>query len=145
VVKFSKEGRYLTSWGTKGAANEVEARGVIGDVDGRCCVVIDDMIDTAGTIVKAAETLFENGAAEVIVAATHAILSDPARDRLQGSRISEVIVTNTLPIPPEKQFEKLTTLSIAPILAKAITEVFTDGSVTSMFEEDTISPVSSSH
>jgi ribose-phosphate pyrophosphokinase len=125
--------------------NQVRVFEVVGDVRDRVCVVVDDMIDTGGTIVKAAETLFENGAAEVIVAATHAILSDPARERLQGSRISEVIVTNTLPIPPEKQFEKLTILSIAPILAKAITEVFTDGSVTSMFEDDTISPVSSSH
>jgi len=71
----------------------------------------------------------------VVVAATHGILSDPAKERLQNSSISEVIVTNTLPIPAAKQFEKLTVLSIAPILAKAITEVFTDGSVTSMFEE----------
>jgi ribose-phosphate pyrophosphokinase len=94
------------------------------------------MIDTGGTIVKAAETLFENGAADVVVAATHGILSDPARERLQNSQISEVIVTNTLPIHADKQFEKLTVLSIAPILAKAITEVFTDGSVTSMFDED---------
>ena len=94
------------------------------------------MIDTGGTIVKAAETLFDNGAADVIVAATHGILSDPARERLQNSRISEVIVTNTLPIPEEQRFEKLTVLSIAPILAKAITEVFTDGSVTSMFEDE---------
>jgi ribose-phosphate pyrophosphokinase len=125
--------------------NQVRVFEVVGDVRDRVCVVVDDMIDTGGTIVKAAETLFENGAAEVIVAATHAILSDPARERLQGSRISEVIVTNTLPIPPEKQFDKLTVLSIAPILAKAITEVFTDGSVTSMFEDDIVSPVSSSH
>ena len=125
--------------------NQVRVFEVVGDVHDRVCVVVDDMIDTGGTIVKAAETLFENGAAEVIVAATHAILSDPARERLQGSRISEVIVTNTLPIPPEKQFDKLTVLSIAPILAKAITEVFTDGSVTSMFEDDIVTPVSSSH
>jgi ribose-phosphate pyrophosphokinase len=115
--------------------NQVRVFEVVGDVRDRVCILVDDMIDTGGTIVKAAETLFENGAADVVVAATHGILSDPARERLQNSQISEVIVTNTLPIPSEKQFDKLTVLSIAPILAKAITEVFTDGSVTSMFEE----------
>ena len=92
------------------------------------------MIDTGGTIVKAAETLFEQGAAQVIVAATHGILSDPAAERLQASGVSEVIVTNSLPIRPELRFEKLTVLSIAPVIAKAISEVFTDGSVTSLFE-----------
>jgi ribose-phosphate pyrophosphokinase len=115
--------------------NQVRVLEVVGDVRDRVCVLVDDMIDTGGTIVKAAETLFENGAADVIVAATHGILSEPAKERLQASDISEVIVTNTLPISPEKQFPKLTILSIAPILAKAITEVFTDGSVTSMFED----------
>ena len=116
--------------------NQVKVLEVVGDVRDRVCVVVDDMIDTGGTIVKAAETLFENGAAEVIVAATHAILSDPACTRLESSAISEVIVTDTLPISPERRFDKLTVLSIAPILAKAITEVFTDGSVTSMFENN---------
>ncbi|MCX6431472.1 MAG: ribose-phosphate diphosphokinase [Actinobacteria bacterium] len=125
--------------------NQVRVFEVVGDVRDRVCVLVDDMIDTGGTIVKAAETLFDNGAADVIVAATHAILSDPARERLQESRISEVVVTNTLPIPEDRQFEKLTVLSIAPILAKAITEVFTDGSVTSMFEDESTSPVASSH
>ena len=125
--------------------NQVRVFEVVGDVQDRVCVLVDDMIDTGGTIVKAAETLFENGASQVIVAATHGILSDPARERLQESRISEVIVTNTLPIPEEHQFEKLTVLSIAPILAKAITEVFTDGSVTSMFEGDSMETESSSH
>lgn len=123
--------------------NQVRVFEVVGDVRDRVCVVVDDMIDTGGTIVKAAETLFDNGAAEVIVAATHAILSDPAKERLQESGISEVVVTNTLPIPAERCFAKLTTLSIAPLLAKAITEVFTDGSVTSMFEEATVISASS--
>ena len=125
--------------------NQVRVFEVVGDVRDRACVLVDDMIDTGGTIVKAAETLFENGAKDVIVAATHGILSDPAKERLQESRISEVIVTNTLPIPAEHQFEKLTILSIAPILAKAITEVFTDGSVTSMFEGDAVEGEVSSH
>jgi ribose-phosphate pyrophosphokinase len=125
--------------------NQVRVFEVVGDVRDRVCVLVDDMIDTGGTIVKAAETLFENGAKDVIVAATHGILSDPARERLQESRISEVIVTNTLPIPEERQFPKLTVLSIAPILAKAITEVFTDGSVTSMFDDDSLESEASSH
>lgn len=123
--------------------NQVRVFEVVGDVQDRVCVVVDDMIDTGGTIVKAAETLFENGAKDVIVAATHGILSEPARDRLQQSRISEVVVTDTLPIPEERQFEKLTVLSIAPILAKAINEVFTDGSVTKMFEPATADEASS--
>ena len=92
------------------------------------------MIDTGGTIVKAAEALIKDGAAGVIICATHAILSDPAVDRLKNSPAVEVIVTNTLPIGDEKQFDKLTTLSIAPMLARAIREVFEDGSVTSMFD-----------
>ncbi len=125
--------------------NQVRVFEVVGDVRGRVCVLVDDMIDTGGTIVKAAETLFENGAKDVIVAATHGILSDPARERLQESRISEVIITNTLPIPDDHQFPKLTVLSIAPILAKAITEVFTDGSVTSMFDDDALESEASSH
>ena len=125
--------------------NQVKVFEVVGDVQGRTCVLVDDMIDTGGTIVKAAETLFDNGAKDVIVAATHGILSDPARERLQESRISEVIVTNTLPIPDEHRFDKLTILSIAPILSKAITEVFTDGSVTSMFEGDAVESEASSH
>jgi ribose-phosphate pyrophosphokinase len=125
--------------------NQVRVFEVVGDVRDRVCVLVDDMIDTGGTIVKAAETLFDNGAADVIVAATPAILSEPAGERLQESRISEVVVTNTLPIPDDRQFEKLTVLSIAPILAKAITEVFTDGSVTSMFEDESTTPVASSH
>jgi ribose-phosphate pyrophosphokinase len=125
--------------------NQVRVFEVVGDVRDRVCVLVDDMIDTGGTIVKAAETLFENGAKDVIVAATHGILSDPARERLQESRISEVVVTNTLPIPDNHQFPKLTVLSIAPILAKAITEVFTDGSVTSMFDDDSLESEASSH
>jgi len=113
--------------------NEVVANRVVGEVEGRVCILVDDMIDTGSTIVKAAETLFDAGAADVIVAATHGVLSGPAVDRLKNSKISEVIVTNTLPITPERQFDKLTVLSIAPLLARAIKEVFEDGSVTSLF------------
>ncbi|RJL33279.1 ribose-phosphate diphosphokinase [Bailinhaonella thermotolerans] len=115
-------------------ANEVKVFEVVGKVRGRTCVLIDDMIDTGGTIIKAADALFEQGAAKVIVAATHGVLSGPAVDRLKNSRISEVVITNTLPIPGEQRFDKLTVLSIAPLIARAISEVFSDGSVTSLFE-----------
>jgi ribose-phosphate pyrophosphokinase len=114
--------------------NQVSVLEVVGDVKDRVCVVVDDMIDTGGTITKAAETLFEQGAAEVVVTATHGVLSDPATERLKNSRITEVIVTDTLPIPSERRFDKLTVLPIAPLIARAISEVFTDGSVTSLFE-----------
>ncbi|NYJ02771.1 ribose-phosphate pyrophosphokinase [Nocardioides thalensis] len=115
-------------------ANEVVANRVVGDVTGRICVLTDDMIDTGGTIVKAAEALVADGAAGVVIAATHAILSEPAVDRLKNSSATEIVITNTLPVPAEKQFDKLTTLSIAPLVARAIREVFEDGSVTSMFD-----------
>jgi ribose-phosphate pyrophosphokinase len=114
-------------------ANEVKVFDVVGEVKDRTCVVVDDMIDTGGTIVKAAEALFEEGAAKVVVAATHGVLSGPAVDKLKNSRISEVVLTNTLPIPDNKRIDKLTVLSIAPLLARAINEVFSDGSVTSLF------------
>jgi len=117
--------------------NQVRVHEVVGDVVGRTCVLVDDMIDTAGTITQAAEALIENGAADVIVASTHAILSGPAVDRLKSSKISEVIVTNTLPIPEERRFPQLTVLSIAPLIARAIREVFDDGSVTSLFDGNT--------
>jgi ribose-phosphate pyrophosphokinase len=92
------------------------------------------MIDTGQTIVKAADVLFEQGAAQVIVTATHGVLSGNAVDMLKNSRVSEVIVTNTLPINNDKRFDKLTVLSIAPLIARAINEVFSDGSVTSLFD-----------
>jgi ribose-phosphate pyrophosphokinase len=113
--------------------NQVVANRVVGDVEGRVCLIVDDMIDTGGTICRAADILFESGAEDVIVAATHAVLSDPATERLKNSRISEVVVTNTLPLPPEKQLDKITVLTIAPLIARAIREVFDDGSVTTLF------------
>ena len=114
--------------------NEAKVLEVVGDVKGRICVVVDDMIDTGGTIVKASEALFENGAEDVIVTATHGVLSPPAAQRLQDSRIKEVVVTDTLPIPHENRFPGLTVLPIAPLLARAIREVFDEGSVTSLFD-----------
>jgi ribose-phosphate pyrophosphokinase len=114
--------------------NESMANRVVGEVDGRLCVLVDDMIDTGGTVVQAAEALIEAGASDVVIAATHAILSGPAIDRLKNCRAGEVIVTNTLPIPNDKHFDKLTMLSIAPLISRAIREVFEDGSVTSLFD-----------
>ena len=113
--------------------NESVANRVVGDVRDRICVLVDDMIDTGGTIVKATEALMADGAAGVVIAATHAILSDPAVDRLKNCSASEIVVTNTLPIPAERHFDKLTVLSIAPLISRAIREVFEDGSVTSLF------------
>ena len=102
-------------------------------MEGRVALIVDDMIDTGGTITRAAEILFDEGAADVIVAATHPVFSDPAVERLRQSKISEVVVTNTLPLPPQKSLDKITVLSIAPLIARAIREVFDDGSVTRMF------------
>ncbi|HEX5561565.1 MAG TPA: ribose-phosphate diphosphokinase [Nocardioidaceae bacterium] len=113
--------------------NESIANRVVGDVKDRICVLVDDMIDTGGTVVKAADALMSSGAAGVVIAATHAILSDPAVDRLKNCPALEVVVTNTLPIPDEHRFDKLTCLSIAPLISRAIREVFEDGSVTSLF------------
>jgi ribose-phosphate pyrophosphokinase len=115
-------------------ANRVKILEVVGQVAGRTCIIVDDMIDTGATIVNAADTLFDQGAAQVIVTATHGVLSGPAVDMLKNSRISEVIVSNTLPITHEKQFDKLTVLTIAPLIARAISEIFSDGSVTSLFD-----------
>jgi ribose-phosphate pyrophosphokinase len=114
--------------------NEIKVGEVVGDVQGKTCILVDDMIDTGGTITKAADLLFENGAADVVVTATHGVLSGPAMDRLKNSRLSEVVVTNTLPIDDSRRFDKLMVLSIAPLIARAISEVFEDGSVTSLFD-----------
>jgi len=115
-------------------ANVVHVNEVVGRVRGRTCLLVDDMIGTGGTLVQASEALFDNGAAKVIVCATHPVLSGPAVDQLKNSRISEVVVMNTLPVPAEKRFDTLTVLSIAPLLARAIREVFEDGSVTRLFD-----------
>lgn len=113
--------------------NESVANRVVGEVEGRWCVLVDDMIDTAGTITKAADALMEDGAAGVIIAATHAIFSGPAVERMQACAAEEIIVTDTLPLADEQKFDGLTVLSIAPLVSRAIREVFEDGSVTSLF------------
>ncbi|MDN5876625.1 MAG: ribose-phosphate diphosphokinase, partial [Brevibacterium sp.] len=114
--------------------NETKANRVVGEVEGRTCVLVDDMIDTGGTIVQAADACMAAGATGVIVVSTHAVFSGPAVERLSNSVAQEVIVTNTLPLTEDKMFDKLTVLSIAPLIARAVHEVFEDGSVTSLFE-----------
>jgi ribose-phosphate pyrophosphokinase len=117
----------------RGDTNQVEALHVVGDVEGRQCVLIDDMIDTAGTIVAAADLLADRGASEVWCMATHAVLSDPAVDRLKNSALTRVVVTDTLPIPPDRRFDKLEVLSVAKLISDAIDAVFEDTSVSEIF------------
>jgi ribose-phosphate pyrophosphokinase len=123
----------------KDQKNVVEAREVIGEVEGRTCVLVDDMIDTGGTIVAAAELLAQRGADRVICATTHGVFSDPAIDRIKNSVIEKVYVTNTLPLPPEKQLDKIEVLSIAKIIAQAIDAVFEDTSVSEIFDGKNLS------
>lgn len=115
-------------------ANQVSVHEIVGEVEGRVCLLVDDLIDTGRTIAKAAEALKKHGALGVVVAATHAVFSDPAVEILQSDFIDRVVVTDTLPVPEEKRWDRLTVLPIAPLLARAIHEVFDDGSVTSMFD-----------
>ena len=117
----------------KGVKNSVEAKEIVGEVEGRTCVLIDDMIDTGGTLVAAAELLAERGATAVYAAATHGVLSGPAIDRIKNSVIHKVVVTNTLPLPADKQIDKIEVLSIAKVLAETINAVFQDKSVGEIF------------
>ena len=114
--------------------NEVSVHEIVGEVEGRVCLLVDDMIDTGRTIAKGAQALKDNGATSVVVAATHAVFSDPATEVLQSDWIDQVVVTDTLPLSQDKRWDRLTVLPIAPLLARAIREVFEDGSVTSMFD-----------
>jgi ribose-phosphate pyrophosphokinase len=114
--------------------NEVTVHEIVGEVKGRVCLLVDDLIDTGRTITKAAEALKANGAIGVVVAATHAVFSDPATEMLQSPAIDSVVVTDTLPLPPEKRWDRLEILPIAPLIARAIREVFDDGSVTKLFD-----------
>ncbi len=113
--------------------NQVKSNRVVGDVEGQICVLIDDMIDTGGTIAGAVRVLKDAGAGDVVIATTHGVFSDPAAERLADCGAREVIATDTLPIAPEKRFANLTVLSIAPLLAQTIQQVFENGSVTSLF------------
>ncbi|HEY6317834.1 MAG TPA: ribose-phosphate diphosphokinase [Acidimicrobiia bacterium] len=122
----------------KGTHNVAQAVEVVGDVAGRRCVLVDDMIDTAGTITSAADLLHERGARDVIVSATHGVFSGPAIDRLKNAPIQGVVVTNTLPIPDDKRWDALTVLSVAPIIAEALEAVFADTSVSEIFRGDNV-------
>jgi ribose-phosphate pyrophosphokinase len=117
-------------------ANKIEEMAVVGEVDGRPCILVDDMIDTAGTVAKGATALAQQGAGPIYAAATHPILSGKAVQLLEESPIREVVVTNTMPIPEEKQFGKLKVLSIAPLIASALRAVFEDTSVSEIFRGD---------
>jgi ribose-phosphate pyrophosphokinase len=122
----------------KGTQNVAEAVEVVGEVEGRVCVLVDDMIDTAGTIASAATLLHRRGAIDVVVAATHGVLSGPAVDRLKNAPIREVVVSNTLEIPSEKRWDALRVISIAPVIAEALAAVFTEASVSEIFRGDNV-------
>ncbi|MDI6900974.1 MAG: ribose-phosphate pyrophosphokinase [Anaerosomatales bacterium] len=116
--------------------NVAEITHVIGDVEGRVCIVADDMIDTAGSVTEGAKALLQKGAKKVYVAATHGIFSGPAFDRIDASPIDEVVVTNTLPLPEERAHGKIRVLSVAPLFAHAIQNVYNDESVSELFDPD---------
>ena len=116
------------------APNMAEVMNLIGDVEGKTAVIIDDMIDTGGTIVNAANALLAKGAKEVYACCTHAVFSDPAIEILQGSPLKEIIVTDSIHLSPEKQIPKLTVLSVAPLLAEAIRRIFEERPVSMLFD-----------
>jgi ribose-phosphate pyrophosphokinase len=122
----------------KGSVNQAEAKEVIGDVAGRLCILTDDMIDTGGTIVSAAEILLKRGATEVWAMATHGVLSGPAVDRLKNSPVARIVLTNTLPLPSEKQIPQIEVLSVAGIIAEALSAVFDDTSVSEIFDGENL-------
>ncbi len=113
--------------------NKVDIVEIIGDVEGKRCVMIDDMIDTGGSIIQGAEALLKRGAIDVIAACTHPVLSSDAPNKLQESQVSRVITTDTIPIPSYKQFDKLEVLSIAPLVGEAIRRVHQEESVSTLF------------
>lgn len=115
--------------------NKSEIMNIIGDIDGKNCIILDDMIDTAGTITNAANAIKEMGAKEVYACATHAVLSGPAIERIQDSAIKEMVLLNTLPIPEEKKLDKMKFLSVAPIFAEVLTRVYTHGSISDLFDK----------
>jgi ribose-phosphate pyrophosphokinase len=133
LADMSADVAFINKRRPKGLANVAVAKEVIGDVEGRLCILADDMIDTAGTMVSAAELLLARGAREVWAMATHAVLSGPAVDRLKNSKIERVVVTNTLPLGEDKRFDKVEVLSVAKIIADALAAVFEETSVSDLF------------
>ncbi len=136
--EISAELAFIDKRRPKGSQNVAEATEIVGEVKDRSCVLIDDMIDTGGTVVSATEILIDRGAREVWIMATHAVLSDPAVDQLKNAPVREVVLTNTLPIPDEKRFENLTVLSTAPLIADALNAVFKDTSISEIFKGDNV-------
>lgn len=116
--------------------NKAEITALIGDVNGKICIVNDDMIDTAGTIAAAASTLKANGAKEVYICCTHPVFSGPAYERLENAPVEEVVVCDTIPVPLEKQSGKIKVVSVAPLFARAIANVYSNGSVSDLFDPD---------
>ena len=115
-------------------ANVAEVMNIIGDVKGKIALLVDDMIDTGGTLVQGAQALIDNGAKEVYACATHGVLSGPAIERIQNSPIKELVITDTIPLPPEKQIDKIRILSVAPVFAEAIDRIYEDLPVSTLFE-----------
>lgn len=116
--------------------NKAEITALIGDVKDKICIINDDMIDTAGTIVAAAETLKAKGAKDIYICCTHPVLSGPAFERLENAPVKEVVCCNTIPVPPEKQTGKIKLVSVAPLFARAINNVYNNGSVSTLFDPD---------
>ncbi len=114
--------------------NKSEIMNIIGDIEGKNCILIDDMIDTAGTITNAANAIKDLGALSVRAAATHGVLSGPAIERIENSAIEELVLLNTLPVPEEKRIGKMKILSVAPLFAEAMTRIFTNGSISKLFD-----------
>ena len=114
--------------------NKSEIMNIIGDIEGKNSILVDDMIDTAGTITNAANALKDLGAKSVVACATHPILSGPAKERLESSAIEELVLLNTVPIPEERRISKMKMLSVAPLFAEAMTRVFTNDSISRLFD-----------
>lgn len=115
-------------------ANEAEVMNVIGDVKGKKAILIDDLVDTAGTLLQASLALVERGATEIYACCTHGVLSGPGVERIKNSPIRELVITNTIPLPPEKRIDKIKILSVAPLFAEAIDRIYEDIAVSPLFE-----------
>jgi ribose-phosphate pyrophosphokinase len=133
---FDTELAFIDKRRPKGTMNQAVAEEVVGEVEGRTCVIVDDMIDTAGTMCAASELLLKRGASDVYMAATHGVLSGPAIDRLSKSNVKEVVITNTIPLDEGSAIDKIKVLSIAPVIAEALDHVFVDASISEMFQGD---------
>jgi len=114
--------------------NQPEITALIGNVEGKICIINDDMIDTGGSLVAAADTLITRGAEKVFACATHGLFSGPAYDRIENSKIAEVVVTDAVPVPLERQTGKIKVLSIAPLVAKTINGVYNNSSISELFD-----------